>query len=427
MATCNICCEPLNQSTRKPITCFCDFSACKQCSEKYLLDILTDPHCMNCRKEWNREFLDAQFTKKFVSKDLKTRREHVLLDREKSMMPATQIYIERKKEADSLLTEIADINRKIKELQLAKMTLQARYYGLLHARNLNRPGASETKREFVRACPMTGCKGFLSTQWKCGVCDNWTCPECHEPKGLNRDVEHQCNPDMLATAKLLNKDSQPCPQCGAMCTKVDGCDQVFAMCCGTTFNWRTGKVDKGPIHAPDYYRWLERNGRQIPRNPGDMPCGGMPYAQQVRNVGATLDEDMNKKLINAYRLINHITTTERNKYNAANRGEAENRDIRMQYMTNTIDEDHFKTLLQQREKAKKKKGEIYDVLSTVMLAGVDIYQRLCATKDKEVIAQIFLELDNLQVYSNEAMSRISKRYACVTPRIDDWQTIKYVK
>lgn len=429
MSTCPICCEAVNKSTRKDVSCFCGFSACRQCVEKYLLDISTDPHCMSCRKEWNREVLDINFTKKFVKQDLKKRREQVLLDRERSMMPATQVYIERMRQQEAIKVDMTDVKKKIRELQIILYNLQNRYYRALNGQY--EVGAVESsKREFVRACPMTGCKGFLSTQWKCGVCDTWTCPECHEPKGLQKDSEHQCHPDNLATAKLLTKDSQPCPKCGAMCTKVDGCDQVFAMCCGTTFNWRTGRIDTGPIHAPDYYRWLQQNGQIVPRNPLDVPCGGLPYALTVRTTinKYVIDGNEKDKILRVYRLITHITNVEQNRYDIGERGEVQNRDIRIQYMTNKIDENSFKSILQQREKSRAKKREIYLVLSTVALAGTDIFQRVCAAKKESDVLDIVIEMNNLQRYTNESMLKISNRYSCVTPRIDgDWQTIRYYK
>ena len=31
-------------------------------------------------------------------------------------------------------------------------------------------GVNKQRNEFVRACPDENCRGFLSTQWKCGVC-----------------------------------------------------------------------------------------------------------------------------------------------------------------------------------------------------------------------------------------------------------------
>lgn len=432
MAQCEVCCENLNQSTRKAVSCFCEFVACRECCERVLLDSITDPHCMSCRKEWNREFLVNQFTQKFVNNDLKKHREKILFDRERSMLPATQVYVERKKRQAEILEETQLIEKQIEELRLKKNALLNGYYRLqtglpeLPEPNdivsaLRRPVAE--RREFVRACTVDGCKGFLSTQWKCGVCDTWTCPECHETKGKDKDAPHTCKPDNVATAKLLSKDSQPCPKCASMCTKVDGCDQVFAMCCGTTFNWRTGKIDSGPIHAPDYYRWLQRNGKTIPRNPLDIPCGGLPHIITIRNHLASfnLDKDLSNKIQRIHRAIQHIQNVELYTYIVRDRGEQDNRDLRIQYMMNDLPEDQFMVVLQQREKARNKKKEIHGMLSTVSLAGTDIYQRISVSTTAESVDDLMKELENLRSYNNEAMGKISKTYKCVTPRItEDW-------
>jgi ribosomal protein S15P/S13E len=79
------------------------------------------------------------------------------------------------------------------------------------------------RRVFVRACPAGDCRGFLSQAWKCGMCDNWTCPECHEVKGKEKDGPHVCDPNNVETAKLLAKDSRPCPKCASVIFKIDGC------------------------------------------------------------------------------------------------------------------------------------------------------------------------------------------------------------
>jgi hypothetical protein len=42
-------------------------------------------------------------------------------------------------------------------------------------------------------------------------------------KGYTRDVEHTCNEDDLATARLIAADTKPCPQCATGIFKIDGC------------------------------------------------------------------------------------------------------------------------------------------------------------------------------------------------------------
>lgn len=427
-ATCSVCCEHFNRTTRKQVQCFCEFVACRKCCEKVLLDSISDPQCMSCRKEWSREFLDTQFTKTFVNNDLKKHREKVLFDRERSMLPATQVYVERKKRETEIYSEYLKLNEKMKALKLERETILRRYYRVQRGlpeevqqgQEENTP-QTVARREFIRACPFNGCKGFLSTQWRCGICEMWTCPDCHEVKGKNKDAEHTCKQENVETAKLLSKDSQPCPQCGALCTKVDGCDQVFAMCCGTTFSWRTGKIDTGPVHAPDYYRWLQLNGKPIPRNNLDIQCGGIPDIYAIDAVLSKLkvEVDTKKQIQLIHCLIIHIQRVELHDYAVMVRREVDNRDLRIKYMMDEIDDTRFMAIVQQREKARTKSKEIHDMLSTVSLAGTDIIQRMSRSNNKEDIDSLIDELKTLKKYNNEAMHKISKRYKSRVPIINE--------
>jgi hypothetical protein len=439
--TCNICLETLNNSSHKPVSCsFCNYIACKACAERYLLETTQDPHCMSCRKVWNREFLSTNFTKKFVDNDLKSRRETVLLDREYSMLPATQRYVEAQIKAEKLREESTNLAKLILELQRQQATINNRIYRLQQGLDdleeqhdtpdqgsTSTSASSNKSNNFVRACPMDECRGFLSTQWKCGICETWVCPDCHEVKGKTRDTPHTCKPECLETAKLLAKDSKPCPKCGSLCTKVDGCNQVFAMCCQTVFNWKTGQIETGAIHAPDYYRWLQRNGQHPTRNPLDIPCGGMPNAQQILRAIRTANNVLYDRISHIYRMIIHIQNFEQHIYRPNPEvGEAANRDLRIKYMRNQINKDKLKVLLQQREKARLKKEEIHNVLQTVVMAATDIFQRAIrnagrASLSYTEVEEVFKELQELQVFVNEGMSKISKTYSCMTPHIlENW-------
>ena len=131
------------------------------------------------------------------------------------------------------------------------------------------------KKEFVRACPVNGCTGFLSSQWKCGVCETWTCKDCMEVIGKDKEAEHVCNPDVLASAQLLKKETKPCPSCSAAIYKISGCDQMWCTQCKVAFSWKTGLKVSGTIHNPHYYQWQRQNGGNV-QNPGAIACGGLP-------------------------------------------------------------------------------------------------------------------------------------------------------
>ena len=247
--TCSICCDHYNKSTRNKVSCcYCDFQACRTCCETYILSETT-AKCMNpeCAMVWSRKFLRENFTNTFLTTKYKEHLENVLFEQEKALMPATQIIIEEKIAKKNIKNEINAIDNLIVDLYNQKRELQEKLsYGAVLV------DGQEEKAKFVRQCPANGCRGFLSTQWKCGICEQWSCPECHELKGQNRHCDHTCDPNNVASAKLLEKDSKPCPKCQAMIFKIMGCDQMWCTQCHTAFSWKTGKLEKN-IHNPHYY------------------------------------------------------------------------------------------------------------------------------------------------------------------------------
>lgn len=222
---CIICDEKCNKSNHKPIKCqYCDFECCRTCCQTYILDQPT-VRCMNndCAKEWTRQYIRSVLPLTFINNDLKLHKEQILFDQERALMPATQPIIERRIRIEELQKEEQQmriiINNMRRQLDEINQRLFNERYGI---RNRNQTDTTEAAR-FVRACPSENCRGFLSTQWKCGICQLWSCPTCHVVKGETRDAEHTCNPDDVATAELLNSDTKPCPKCGFGIFKIDGC------------------------------------------------------------------------------------------------------------------------------------------------------------------------------------------------------------
>lgn len=169
-----------------------------------------------CGREWTRQHISELFPATFINKKLRDRREHVLFEQERALMPATQPLVENVIQRRRYQDQIEDLQKRITMMVRERNDIMRQQYQVGRVRNAERA-------EFVRACPDTECRGYLSTQWKCGVCEKWSCPDCHEVKGFTRDVEHVCNPDTLATARLLANDTKPCPNCRTGIFKIDGC------------------------------------------------------------------------------------------------------------------------------------------------------------------------------------------------------------
>ena len=156
----------------------------------------------------------------------------LVLKKRKSITSSCYARTCKKKEQRVIHNEIKDIDKQIALLNAKRREAQMK----LVATNNNN---NNERQSIGRPCPKENCRGFLSSQWKCSVCDMWTCPECHQLKGFTRDAHHTCNPDDVATAKLLNSDTKPCPSCRTPIHKLVGCDQMWCTQCHTGFSWRS--------------------------------------------------------------------------------------------------------------------------------------------------------------------------------------------
>ena len=283
---CSVCLDLYNKSTRARVTCqSCGYEACRQCYSTFILDASnTLPNCMNCHKEFQREFLVDKFTIKFVSKDWKDHRERIIFQKERALLPTRQPIAEMVKRKNDLNTQSNKLLEQINTLRAQHYTCLMEKNRLEHririgpAADAALPGAASQREHaaFVRPCPNTAanCRGFLSTQWKCNLCSMWTCKDCHEMKGDTQDTPHVCNADNLASAKLIDAETRACPKCGARVYKISGCNQMFCTACNDcAFDWVTGRVET-VIHNPHYYEFQRQlNGGQAPRVPGDILCG----------------------------------------------------------------------------------------------------------------------------------------------------------
>jgi hypothetical protein len=443
---CMVCIETYTkQPNRKHAKCpYCDVQACVKCTQTYLMNTTEDPHCMGCRRAWNREVMDAILLTTWLNDEYKKHRQNVLLDRERSRLPAAQVIVEFRKQAKVYIDEREKLNVRYRELQTELSKLygeQGRLHQIIATLQQGRdPFAvrdatgkeKEERRVFVMPCPATGCRGFLSQAYKCGVCDMYTCPSCREVKGLQRDGDHTCNADTVATVERLKKECRNCPECGTNIFKIEGCDQMYCTNCNTPFSWITGKkVTQGAIHNPHYYEYVRKmNGGQMPRQAGDIPCiANLPNAwtfesQVLRRFPGS---GIGQTLLTALQTITHIQHVEIPRY--TNRAQdTDTTELNVRYLLNEITDVRWKQLLQQQEKKRMKKDEIRMCYEALVGACVDLYGSLTNTarvsdpKDlKKIHALIeatynqFIKL--IEIFT-QGMALISRRYKCQVMILD---------
>ena len=436
--TCNISCDNYNKSTRTKVCCpYCDFDVCRACCETYILSE-TIPKCMKpeCAKEWSRKFLRENFTNTFLTSKFREHLEDILFDQEKSLLPATQPLVEEIKAKRTMKNQIKELELLIDDLYKQKRELEVKLqYGLVDI-------PEKERARFVRQCPANGCRGFLSSQWKCGICEQWTCPDCHELKGPNRDCDHKCDPNNVETAKLIAKDSKPCPKCQSMIFKIDGCSQIWCTQCHIAFDWKTGRLEKH-IHNPHYYEWQRKNGITN-RNPGDIECGRELthnivfriqtlskkhpniceiVVKEVREWNGSIRKDTIVKYSKFIEDICHIIrsvlhNTHVELHNFQTDYVTKNQDLRIKYLENLISEEDFKMMIQRNDKKNRKNTEIAQVLQLANTAVTDIIYRLIDNLDnsepgKHNIESYLNEIEQIITYCNDIFKDICFTYNTV--------------
>lgn len=449
---CPLCADKFNGSKRKRCSCpYCKVDYCRECLGTWLTTIIDEPKCPNeeCKKSWSREYVDSIMTKVWRENAYRNYRENLLMDRERALLPSTQPRIEAINEAKRLERDvISALRERNKEIQLTIRALAAEQSGiqgqiwdLLGKCTRLREGigvdeaTSKQQKAFVRRCPSEGCRGFLSTAWKCGVCELYSCPDCHEVKGAARDSIHTCDPGNVETAKLLSKDTKPCPKCGEMITKIDGCDQMWCISCHTAFSWRSGQIANGTVHNPHYYEWqrMQNNGN-APRVAGDIPCGGLNEWSEVRN--AVIERTSTypawvQTLELAHRKINHVLNVDMPAL--IRDGANDNIDLRIQYLLNEINDDAMKSTLVVREKRNERDRELRRIYETLTAAASDIFRRIIAVSDEKGrdysnFKPMLSELETLRKFINEAIDSLRRRYTTTVHGFDNnWDRLNLKK
>lgn len=409
---CVICVNPMPPS--KIVTCpFCEFSSCKHCNERYILETSDDPKCMNCNKVWPREVLNDIFTKKFTTGALKRHRENVLMDRERSLLPSTQPAVEQEIRRRDAARRKEELKR---DLALLKAEMERTRHEIWQQHAIM-TGANETLpefRTFLHKCPNDSCRGFLSTAYKCSICKMYTCPDCNEIKGDTRDAPHECRPENVLTMNIIRRDCKPCPGCGTQIYRVQGCDQMWCTSCHTPFSWRTGQpLRSGIIHNPHLYEWQQNNPRRAAdgfalANECGLPMGSIILGLLNANYRHATTES--QKILMIHRFVLHTEHVEIPRFTPNNEL---NIDLRIKYLLNEISDENWKTELQRREKKNDKYRDIHLLLRAFVDASTDIMRlwvQNVISNRIEPLDNVLSEFDKLRLYVNEQFVQISKRY-----------------
>ena len=451
---CSICIMKITKCKREFIKCsYCNFECCKLCIKTFILT-KSQPQCIKCNAIWSDEFLEQYLEISWIKEKLRNHLDNVIFEQEKSMLAIAshEIFTRRiRNEREYLQQEFNIMNNfidriknkieiykrnltiltgkyenastRIKQLMILDINIQDK---LIVDINL----VLETKEKILEnlinkiekfnqennenvnilssisiRCLKDKCVGFLSNKYKCMVCEYEFCKDCYvnlTDELKNNITSHVCDNDLVKTLKLIEKNSKPCPNCKISIEKIEGCNQMWCINCNTGFNWATGEIEKGRIHNPHYFEWVNRTG-----GVDNNLTGGNADCRITINDIKTIcinRQIQTKVLLDVLRLIIHFEET----YLARNLPEYSQRHLetRIEFILSEgkISEELFKNKLSINEKKYKLSYKIRQLIETLRTVLSDILNRFRHDKNYiTYIDDIFAIID----YFNNCSKKIS--------------------
>lgn len=366
------------------------------------------------------------FTKAFCNGPLREHQEKILLEREKAILPQTQadLYVKGCCKLYGELRAAASTAKKtgrtenLASIQVCMQNLVNEVgEATLLSRNFSQPSDKKNNFTAICHCPKEGCRGFIQKlNHACGLCGTTVCRKCRVVK----TADHACKKEDVDTANELAKNTKACPKCAALIFKIDGCSQMWCVMCQTAFNWRTGEIET-KIHNPHYYEWLRRNGRHIPREEGDNPCGDnglrlasfANFSQQINLRNQKLSSSSFDYLYKLYQKLVHLEYMLPGdmRQRLAPQDDT-NYNLRVDYLQGVITEKDWAKRLITADRKQERMVALRNIYDVFMSATRDLINglRQHTTLEDVHITTLNMEVETLREYCNGCFERIAKCY-----------------
>ena len=393
--------------------------------------------CNNCchylRIRWNKDVTDSK------SAERKLVKKYNLVKRK--FKEIKRFHSECNKDYSDLVGDIPKVsvapfpnNMNVKKMMFwLNCELHKRRRRIFLNTSDKKPSSTQT---FKHACPKSDCKGFLSQNWTCAVCEDEVCKHCFVV--MQKDAkEHVCKESDVETVKFIKSSTKPCPNCGTGISKINGCDQMWCTICKVAFSWKRGTIEREVIHNPHYYQWMKSQKNSI-RAPNDVVCGGLvrfrAFNNKVREINAlmspysssvitvTVRDDLDilasakfvKMIENIHRTCAEFVGTLRRlrleMTNIDRYDEDKKFKMRLDYLANNLTEKMYKNKLFLLEKKKKSKMSHLHLLELTTTVFIENINGIYGDEELDDIIQKVNTMEEFRLYYNSVIMQNAHKY-----------------
>ena len=463
---------PYTAHARKRLECpYCHEGACLPCTKKWVL-LSPDVNCLACRRTWTIDTIDTLFDKGFRNGELRRHRIAQLLERERALLPETQLQLQREDvfaRAVVLTNRLRDLASRLMVVDrglddafhaavaetraalVATRVESAATRALLPGERAREGTAIAAARSFVRACPE--CPGFLTTAWRCPMCRTRVCPTCHVTTAVKPPVDapsttaavaaalappsagaaaaveappaaaqHECKAEDVASAAAIARDTRGCPKCGVRIHRLSGCSQMFCTCCNTPWDWNSGAVLTGPIHNPHLVEFLARGGVMGAAAAGG--CEGWEYgnpftlAREVHvRQGAPAGSPETQALLMR---MNRVLLEMLHGVPPPPYGPETHRDLRRRFLRQQLSVSGWAARLSARETSAQRKAATHALRALVAGALRDGLRTLVSTPTD--VPAALRDLEAMRGFANAQFGRLARDWGSLRTAVlgEDW-------
>lgn len=334
--SCGICMETI---AKHPVICVgCNTRVCKPCLKLHLEHLLDTPLkttcCMQCDKEFTKDFLSGMLTKRFVNEYYKI----LAVKREEIYIRNPSLFVQRSVQQVSMTRELENLKKEIIETRNEIKKTRAHYKNLVNRRKeLQKKCATTIDVNDMKCSKCSDGHIDLKTM-QCYLCTKKHCKTCNK---IAEYDDHKCNEDDLATKIYIERNIKHCPFCKTPVERTNGCTHVYCTICKGAFDYFTMyPLDLKTVIAsiPDFKRDASYNMNSF-RDPLDVICGG--YDEKKYKQIAQKNPFFRRPLMRIYETYTKSVESYREYYNKRLQKNNELEKARIRLLTNSCTKDAF--------------------------------------------------------------------------------------